>query len=211
MSFDEVESNINYKFKDKILLERALTLASADNENNNERLEFLGDAILEFLVSEKIFGESKNEGKLTKRRAALVSDEALTPVSVKLGLDKHLIKGVGDSKNKKAVPSVYEAVIAAIYLDGGIDEARKFVLSTLNFSPAASAENYKGELQEYLQSRGEPCPKYISEDIGTPQKHIFSVTVTVFNKAFKGVAEVKQQAEMLAAKAAMEYIKGLED
>lgn len=207
MNLSEVESNINYKFKDEKLLERALTLSSADNKNNNERLEFLGDAVLEFLVSEKIYDENSTEGNLTERRQTLVSDNALEPVSRKLGLDKALIRSPYDSNNKKAVPSAYEAVVAAIYLDGGINEARKFVLSTLNFTEAETTENYKGDLLKYLQSIGEQYPKYISEDIGTPQKHIFSVTVTVLGKTFKGVADGKQQAEKLAAKSAMEYIK----
>lgn len=209
MSLDEVENSINYKFKDKTLLERALTLPSAGKAENNQTLEFFGDAILEFLVSEKIYDENSDEGSLTERRKSLVSDSALAPVSRKLGLDKALIRSPYDSNNKKAVPSAYEAVVAAIYLDGGIDAARKFVFSTLNFNRASTDENYKKDLQEFLQARGEPCPKYISEDVGTPQKPIFSVNVTVFGKTFGGIAEKKQLAEMLAAKSALEYVKKL--
>lgn len=105
---------------------------------------------------------------------------------------------------------MYEAVVAAIYLDGGIDAARKFVFSTLDFSPKSQTENYKGQLQEFLQSRGESCPRYVCEDTGTQQKHIYVATVTVSGRSFKGVAEVKQQAEQAAARSAMEFLKGLQ-
>lgn len=206
MNFAEVENNIGYKFKDKSLLQRALTLASA-GENNNQTLEFFGDAILEFLVSERIYSEQSSEGELTERRKALVSDKALTPVSLKLGLDKHFIKSVGDGANKKAVPSAYEAVIAAIYLDGGIDAARRFVFSTLDFSCSSAEENYKGRLQEYLQSIGKPCPVYERRDSGTPQSPEFSVSVNLFGKTYTGVAKSVRQAEQLAAKKALSDIE----
>ncbi|MDE7306288.1 MAG: ribonuclease III, partial [Clostridia bacterium] len=157
MKFDEVESSIGYTFKDKSLLKRALTLASA-SDDNNQLLEFFGDAVLEFIVSEKIFAEGKSEGELTERRKTLVADSALAPVSEKLGLDKYLIRGKKDFGNKKAVPSVYEAVTAAIYLDGGMDEAKRFVLNTLDFSERNAVVNHKGVLQELLQSAGQSCP-----------------------------------------------------
>lgn len=210
MSLAETERRLGYAFKNKRLLERALTLPSADKSENNQTLEFFGDAILEFLVSEKIYDENSSEGSLTERRKLIVADSALAPVSVRLGLDKALIRSPYDSHNKKAVPSVYEAVVAAIYLDGGIDAARKFVFSTLDFSPKSQTENYKGQLQEFLQSRGESCPRYVCEDTGTQQKHIYVATVTVSGRSFEGVAEVKQQAEQAAARSAMEYLKGLQ-
>ena len=210
MSLAETERRLGYAFKNKRLLERALTLPSADKSENNQTLEFFGDAILEFLVSEKIYDENSSEGSLTERRKLIVADSALAPVSVRLGLDKALIRSPYDSHNKKAVPSVYEAVVAAIYLDGGIDAARKFVFSTLDFSPKSQTENYKGQLQEFLQSRGESCPRYVCEDTGTQQKHIYVAAVTVSGISFEGIAEVKQQAEQAAARAAMEYLKGLQ-
>lgn len=209
MSLEEAERNLGYSFKDKKLLERALTLPSAGKAENNQTLEFFGDAILEFLVSEKIYDESSDEGSMTEKRKSLVSDNALAPVSLKLGLDKALIRSRYDSHNKKAVPSAYEAVVAAIYLDGGIDAARKFVLSTLNFNRTSTEENFKGELQEYLQSHGESCPKYLRKDTGTPQRPEFCVSVELFGQVFTGVSGNVRQAEMLAAKSALEYIKSL--
>lgn len=204
MKLDGVERAIGYAFNDKSLLKRALTLASA-SDDNNQLLEFFGDAVLEFIVSEKIFAEGKTEGELTERRKALVADSALAPVSEKLGLDKYLIRGKKDVGNKKAVPSAYEAVTAAIYLDGGMEAAKSFVLSTLDFSERNAVINYKGILQELLQSEGNPCPEYIREDIGTPQSHRFKVSVKVFSRTFTGECDNAKGAEQLAAQAALGY------
>ena len=204
MKFDEVERAIGYTFKDKSLLKRALTLASA-SDDNNQLLEFFGDAVLEFIVSEKIFAEGGTEGELTERRKTIVADAALAPVSEKIGLDKYLIRGKMDFANKKAVPSAYEAVTAAIYLDGGMDAVKKFVLGTLDFSTKSTVVNYKGTLQELLQSLGETCPEYIREDIGTPQNHRFKVTLEVFEKIFTGEGDNVKTAEQLAAQAALNF------
>ena len=208
MNFSVVEKNIGYRFKDRRLLMRALTLASYDNKSCNETLEFFGDAILEFVVSERIFSEGISEGELTEMRKTLVSDAALTPVSERLGLDKFLIRGKQDNLNKKAVPSAYEAVTAAIYLDGGMDSAKKFVLSTLDFSADKPLVNYKGELQELLQGSGQPVPEYNRRDIGTPQRHIFKVTLNIFGKTFEAQADSVKEAEQLTAKSALAYYNG---
>ncbi|MDE7439014.1 MAG: hypothetical protein K2N23_00660 [Clostridia bacterium] len=206
----QAEKALGYTFKDKGLLQRALTVASA-SEDNNQLLEFFGDAILEFIVSERIFSEGGSEGELTERRKTLVSDVALTPVSEKLGLDKLLIFGKNDSNNKKAIPSAYEAACAAIYLDGGMDAVKNFVLSTLDFSAVTTVVNYKGKLQELLQGAGKPIPEYNHTDIGNAHKHIFEVKISLFDKTFIGEADSVKQAEQLAAKNALEYIeeKGL--
>lgn len=207
MELWKVEAKINYEFKDKNLLERAFTLASYNQESNNQTLEFFGDAILEFLVSERIYDQNKSEGQLTELRKALVSDAALTPVSEELGLDNFLIKSQNDSNNKKAVPSVYEALVAAIYLDGGMDEARKFVYSTLDFEKIPRNENFKGELQEFLQGRGLKPPEYRTFDEGTAQNPLFTVLVTIDGNTFKGVAGNKKFAEQNAAKEALKCLK----
>ncbi|MDE6585730.1 MAG: hypothetical protein K2K80_03520 [Clostridia bacterium] len=127
MDFSAAEKILNYTFKDKELLRRALTLSSYDFKKCNQSLEFFGDAIIEFIVSEKVFALDKDEGDLTNLRKSVVSDKSLGEVVRRLGLDKFLIKGEGDNNNKKAVPSAYEAVTAAIYLDGGLEAAKKFV------------------------------------------------------------------------------------
>ncbi|MDE6504987.1 MAG: hypothetical protein K2L42_03870 [Clostridia bacterium] len=204
MDFSEVEKKLNYVFKDKELLRRALTLSSADNNFNNQSLEFLGDAVLEFIVSEHIFGLASDEGALTKKRAGLVCDNSLETVSRKLGLDGNLIKGCGDTKNKKAVPSAYEAVVAAVYLDGGMAAVKNFVNSTLDYN--YKDVNYKGELQELLAKRGEEA-QYLTRDIGTAKQPEFKTVLTVAGKTFEGFAKSKQQAEKHAAQSALAYLK----
>ncbi len=202
MNFTEVENSIGYTFSDKKLLVRALTLASA-GEDNNQSMEFFGDAVLEFIVSERIYSDNLSEGELTERRKSLVSDRALAPVSERLGLEKYFIKSSSDTGNKKAVPSAYEALVAAVYLDGGMDAARQFVLSTLDFSARSAEINYKGELQEALQSRGGACPVYRRRETGTAQNPQFEVSVEVNGKTYRGVASNARQAEQNAACAAL--------
>lgn len=210
MTVREVEKALRYKFRNKKLLARALTLPSASADENNQTLEFFGDAILEFIVSEKLYTlyPDDDEGRLTDRRKSVVSDEALTPVSIRLGLADSLIRTSGDSNNKKAVPSAYEAIVAAIYLDGGMKPTKKFVYSTLDFTAEnIASDNYKGELQEILQRGGQPLPVYECEQGGTPQRPEFMATVSFMGKSFTAVAEKKNKAERLAAQKAVEYLK----
>lgn len=207
MNYPEIEERLGYVFKDRGLLKRALTLPSADPDDNNQTMEFFGDAILEFLVSERIYDEDKSEGELTEKRKLIVSDSALTPVSEKLGLPDYFIKSKHDTVLKKSKPSAYEAVLAAIYLDGGMDAARAFVNRTLSFRPVEFQKNYKGELQELLQGAGQPLPEYVREDIGTPRKPMFRSGVKVYDKVFSGEADNVKQADQIAAKSALDYLK----
>ncbi|MDE7379440.1 MAG: hypothetical protein K2N14_00160 [Clostridia bacterium] len=201
---EKVEKACGYVFKDKSLLKRALTLSSYDNLLNNETLECLGDALLTFIVAEKYYAENFNEGEITAKKQELLSDEALRPVSEKLGLDDALLRDKGDSHNKKAVPSAYEALCAAIYLDGGLDAARKFALSTL--TPLPSGENYIALLQELLQGAGESLPEYEKIMCGSPRQPEHKVTVTVRGETFEGFGENFAVAKKAAAKAAYEYL-----
>lgn len=205
MNYRQIEERLGYTFKDKKLLKTALTLASADPDDNNQTMEFFGDAILEFLVSEKIYDENSSEGKLTEKRKMYVSDEALTPVAEKLGLDKFLIRSPGDTNNIKSVPSSYEAVLAAIYLDGGLSEARSFVMRTMDFNIAVIEKDYKSRLQENYQKITQNTPKYDNENIGTPQSPEFVSRTVIFDKTFEGRGSNRKQAEQLAAKNALDY------
>ncbi len=210
MDLSLVEKNIGYTFRDKNLLRRALTLASADPDFNNQTLEFFGDAILEFIASERLYKHFRGEGEgaLTERRKSIVSDAALTPVSKSLGLDGLLTRGAGDVNNKKAVPSAYEALVAAIYLDGGMRSAKNFVFSTLDFSGGSqTAKNYKGELQEELQSRRRPLPVYEIQTVGTQREPKFRVTLKLFGKNFDAEAENIKTAEQSVAKSALDYMR----
>lgn len=201
---ENVERACGYIFKDKSLLKKALTLSSYDNENNNESLECLGDALLTFIVAERYYAENLTEGEITKKKQELISDEALRPVSERLGLDKALLKDKGDNGNKKSVPSAYEAVTAAIYLDGGLEEAKRFALSTL--TPLPDVLNYVGLLQELLQDAGENPPDYEKISAGTPQKPLHIVKVSVRGKIFSGEGASFADAKKLAAKAAYEHL-----
>ncbi|MBO5327970.1 MAG: hypothetical protein J6B04_02215 [Clostridia bacterium] len=204
VDLSSVEKRIGYVFKNKKLLLRALTLSSA-SEDNNERLEFFGDAVIQMVVSEKLYQEGGSEGDMTERRQGIVSGEALQTVSEKLGLTDFLIRGKGDVKNYKATSSVYEAVAAAIYLDGGFSAAKKFILQTADFSKRKALKNYKGELQEALQAKGMELPKYSHKNIGTPQAPYFCAEVSVLNKSFSAEAGNIKEAEQSAAKKALKF------
>jgi len=204
--FSAVERACGYTFKDKRLLKRALTLSSYDPQNNNESLECLGDALLSFIVAEKYFYKGYKEGEITHQKQLFLSDDALRPVSEGLGLDKALLHDKGDSGNKKSVPSAYEALVAAIYLDGGLDSARRFALSTL--TPLKGEVNYVGRLQELLQSRGESLPIYEKKCEGTAQSPHHTVKVTVGGKSFRAVAQTLAEAKREAARLALEYFFG---
>lgn len=200
----EVERALGYEFKDETLLKKALTLSSFDNAFNNESLECLGDALLTFIVAEKYYRENLSEGEITKKKQELLSDEALRPVSETLGLAEALLRDKGDNGNRKSVPSAYEAVVAAIYLDGGLEAAKKFALSTLK--PAPDALNYVGLLQEYLQNNREELPKYREILGGTPQRPKHMVKLTVRGKSFSGEGSNFKEAKKTAAKAAYEFL-----
>ena len=205
MDFSVIEKNCNYTFKDKELLRKALTLSSYDNDFNNQSLECLGDALLSFIVAEKYYGEGATEEGITDKKRELISDEALAPVSEELGLASALICGKGDTNNKKAIPSAYEALIAAVYLDGGLEEARKLAHSTLR--PLPVQIDYISELQELLQARGEGVPVYEKGEDGTPQEPHFTMTLNIHGKVFKGEGGSVAQAKKGAARAAYEYLK----
>lgn len=201
-----VEQACGYTFKDKELLRKALTISSYDNNFNNESLECLGDALLTFIVAEKYYNENLSEGEITEKKQEILSDEALRPVSESLGLDEALMRDKGDRTNKKAVPSAYEALAAAIYLDGGLDAVRKFALATL--TPLPTAVNYVAKVQELLQGNGESLPEYEKIMCGTPQNPVHRVKVTVRGKSFEGEGENFSQAKKRAAERAYSYLIG---
>ena len=158
--------NIGYEFKDKTLLKTALTHISRANELNiesNQRLEFLGDSILSFIVAEYIYErfEGLLEGRLTELRAAAVCEKSLAAAAKKMNLGKSLKFGKSEMRNGANKPSIlcdtFEAVLGAIYLDGGIEPARRWVLDNLSETIDAASHmdfrNYKSELQNHFQKR----------------------------------------------------------
>lgn len=158
---------LGYNFKNKDLLTRALTHSSKSAENY-ERLEFLGDGILDFVVGEYLFKQSDmDEGKLTVLRSHFVSEANLCKVFDKLQLENHVILGKSyQGKLSKAIKGdVVEAIIAGIYLDGGLEKAKEFIIKTLELKKYKSVvdDNYKSQLQELIQSSFKCKMQYITE------------------------------------------------
>ena len=219
--FAELELKLNYKFKNPELLKNALTHSSFANEEHckfgsNERLEFLGDSVLSIIVSEYIYKNFKNlpEGELTKMRAALVCEKALFSYSKELELGKFLYLGKGESHNHgEQRPSIladaFEAVLAAIYLDGGFEPAKKHVLrfisSELEHSDADAFKDYKTLLQEVIQKNPEERLVYIlTDEAGPDHDKRFTVEVHLNSNVIgSGIGKSKKQAEQEAARKAL--------
>ncbi len=220
-----IEQKLSYHFRDEGLLKLAFTHSSYANENaceSNERLEFLGDSILNYVVAEYLYETSKkgDEGELTRRRAQLVSAKPLAVLAENLGIGKHLLVGVGEGKSGgkgklNVNADLVEACIAAIYLDGGMDAAKQFVLAVLpvliSVSKTVSTilHDYKTELQEFLQEKHLPMPQYeLVSQTGSSHMPTFSVRVVVGEQSFD-VAEgkSKKEAQQNAAKVALNKLK----
>ena len=223
-NFTQIEQNIGYKFKNKQLLKKALTHTSYAYENkveSNEKLEFLGDAILEVIVSKFLFLNYNNlsEGEMTKVRASVVCENSLYQVAKKHNFSDFLFLGkseiVNDSKSRSAIlADSVEAIIAAIYLDGEIENAEKFVISNLKETIEISTKHvgmkdYKTVLQEKLQEHGDVHIEYktIGES-GPDHKKVFTVELCVNGKIIStGEGNTKKSAEMNAAKEALTKLK----
>jgi ribonuclease-3 len=216
------ESILGHTFHDKDLVQRALTHPSAVEGRNPEayyeRLEFLGDSIVGFLIAEELYARfpSMDEGGLTRIRVSVVSRTALGLVAAKLGLADAIVvgqseRGTGGRGLKSALGNVYEALVAALYLDAGMSEAGRWVLATLgpliSEDVAASLENPKSALQEMLQARGEaPVYQLVSQE-GPPHARTFKLEVLVDGKVMgSGCGHTKKDAEAAAAAAAMERL-----
>ncbi len=213
-----VEEIIGYKFKNRNLLRTALTHSSYSNEHkveSNERLEFLGDAVIEFIITEILYLEFRGrEGDMSKMRALVVSEKPLAEAITKLGLDKYLIKGVGESKNQtesKAIKcDLFEAIAGAIYLDGGIEEVKKFFnLATRDIIQGLKLNGYvddpKTKLQEILK---QSKITYSTSKSGEDHKPFYKTTVFINGvKMGHGSGSSKKQAEETAASEAINNLK----
>ncbi len=168
MDFSALENNIGYKFKDPDLITTALTHSSAINDQkntSNQRLEFLGDAVLQIIISDYLYKllPNENEGTLSKLRSLIVCADSLHVVSLPIELNEYIILGRGELLSggrgkKNIIADAYESVVGAIYLDGGYDDARNFVMSSLKdiIDRAVSGRltyDYKTTLQEYVQGK----------------------------------------------------------
>lgn len=217
-------NDIEKSFTDKNLLEIALTHRSYVNEHpenkiTNERLEFLGDAVLEFIVSEDLFNKfkDKEEGYLTALRANLVNTVNLASVAKELKLGEHLKLSKGEEEtggrtNPSLLADTLEAIIGAIFLDSGIQNAKEFIqqnilikTDTFTLKPL---KDFKSRLQEIVQAKSLPAPKYsVVEEDGPDHNKTFTVSVLVDNKSqAKGTGKSKAEAEQKAAESALKII-----
>ena len=226
--FEPLQRTIGYRFRDRGLLEHALTHTSRANEDvsggvrDNESMEFLGDALLGFVIADALFREfpESNEGEKSKTKAALVSTAALARQAERLNLGDHLLLGRGEEKTggrrKQALlADGYEALLAAIYLDGGIEAARAFILR--EFAPliadvhrhGVSGQDYKSSLQELLQARDLGLPEYrLAGTLGPDHRKQFQVEVAVQGEVVaEAIGSSKKEAEQEAARAALEKFK----
>ena len=208
-----------YTFRDPSLLETALTHSSYANEAGaayNERLEFLGDAVLGFISAEHLYKAHPNmpEGELTKLRAGYVCEQNLAAAARRLGLGELLRLGRGEKADggnarNSLLADAFEAVLAAIYLDGGLEPCRGMVrASVLSLPPAGPVRDAKSRLQEVLQGQGKPGPEYrtVSES-GPDHKKTFTVEAVIDGRpAARGTGRSKKQAEMEAAAFALERL-----
>lgn len=212
----QLEKNIGYHFRDKNLLRTAVTHSSYANENRgnisyNERLEFLGDAVLQLITSEKLFKENPDmpEGKMSKQRAALVCEDALAGYSAELNLGEFMLLGKGEeTSGGRHRPSIladaFEAVTGAIFLDGGMDNAKKFVLRFID-AAHLSLQDYKTLLQEIIQQNpGERLSYVVVGENGPDHDKSFAVEVRLNSNVIgSGKGKSKKQAEQSAAKEAL--------
>src|SRR4051812_47750197 len=222
--FESLQRAIGYRFRDRGLLEHAMTHTSRANEDvsggvvDNESMEFLGDAVLGFVIADVLFHEFPrfDEGQKSKTKAALVSTTTLARQAEQLQLGEHLLLGRGEEKTggrrKQALlADTYEALIAAIYLDGGIEHARAFIgrefaaLVAEVSQTGVAGQDYKSSLQELVQLRHGQLPEYrLLGTVGPDHRKLFQIAVVV-NGAL--IAEAsgssKKEAEQEAAKMAI--------
>jgi ribonuclease-3 len=226
--FAVLEARLGYRFRDRGLLEHALTHRSKAHEDpsggviDNESLEFLGDAVLGLVIADALcrtFPES-TEGQKSKIKATLVSTASLAELAERLQLGDHMILGRGEEKTggrrKQALlADTCEALIAAIYLDGGLEPARQFILRELGDAveeggqPHYFGRDHKSRLQEALQSLGRPLPTYrITSEVGPEHRKLFHVEVLVGSESVaRGVGRTKKDAEQEAAREALASLR----
>ena len=225
-----MERIVGYSFRDQSLLDRAVTHSSAAGDTgeaslgDNERLEFLGDAVLGMLVSDYLITAFPgwSEGQLSRGRARLVNSVSLGAAAQRLGLGEHIRLGRGEEKSggrdKPALlADLFEAVVGAMYLDGGLVPAREFVARAL-LTPTVSRQgellgrgDYKSELQELLQKNGWPVAQYnVVGQTGPDHRKVFHVEVAVAGRVTAaGSGSNKKQAEQIAAQRALEQFGGV--
>ena len=223
-----LEKVIDYRFSNPNLLEQALSHLSFCNEQENmtedssyERLEFLGDAVLEFLVSEMLFRAfpGEREGFLSRLRTAWVNEKQLARMARRINLGSYIRLGRGEHcqggcRKNSILADVYEALVAAMYLDGGIDAARKFIVAQFSGLLQGEPDNedvqdYKSQLQELLQREGGQLPSYrLVKTEGPDHRRMFQIEVVSGATLMgSGRGSSKKAAEQLAARQALTFLR----
>lgn len=220
MNYDELQYQLGHKFKNIELLELALTHKSFSSSNNNERLEFLGDSILNSIISGYLFNRFNNEkeGLLTRMRSYLVKAETLVIKAEEFALGDYikLSKGTANlSKDRKnsILEDAFEAIIGAIFIDAGWENVNEITLKIFNknllaLSTDMTFKDAKTELQELLQSKKYELPKYLIEDAGDG---CFSCSIDYQGILFKSTGHSKRIAETNVAMKVLAYIKELHE
>lgn len=218
---EHLQQSLAYQFSNPGLAQLALTHRSA-NAVHNERLEFLGDSLLGFIVAETLYtlNPQASEGELSRMRSALVNKHALATAARKLGIGEYLQLGTGEAKSggrdrDSILADTIEALIAAIYLDGGIDACAEFVKkiceSKLRIDAVATEQkDAKTRLQEFLQAQGKSLPKYEVVDIsGAAHEQVFHVSCSLSSQGAeaKGSGSSKREAEQQAAMKLLDAIE----
>ena len=219
-----MNKNFKYEFKSKNLFETAMTHSSYANEQknipSNERLEFLGDAILGVICAEFLYQnhEEMPEGELTKNRAAIVCEKSLYEVGIDIGIEESIILGKGEEANggrtrHSIIADAVEALLAAIYLDGGMTAAHSFAMSFIPKREALAIKgkafkDYKTILQEIVQKNREETLAYkLVHEEGPDHNKIFTVEILLNSNVFaNGTGKSKKEAEQMAAKSALELM-----
>ncbi|WP_338974274.1 ribonuclease III [Fusobacterium vincentii] len=216
----DLEHKLNYYFNDRNLLKNALLHKSLGNERkeyknqNNERLELLGDAVLDLIVAEYLYKNYKNasEGTIAKLKAMIVSEPILAKISRQIGVGKFLMLSRGEvmsgGRNRESIlADSFEAILGAVYMDSNLDDARVFALSHIKQYIDHIEENedildFKSILQEYVQKEFKTVPTYeLIAERGPDHMKEFEIQVIVGNYKEKAVAKNKKKAEQLSAKA----------
>ena len=203
--FAEIEGRLGYEFHNKDLLKIAFTHSSYSNTyggKDNERLEYLGDAVLQLVVTEWQFLRDRqaSEGKLTAERQKLVCKDALDSAVDGLDIMRHLLAAGGEENiGEKAKSSLFEAVTAAIYLDGGYEAAKKFIYAHGNLEIVRTSNNAIGELKEYLESLGKADAEYDFWQSGKDHAPVFKCEARALGEKALGEGKSKKEAKTTAA------------
>ena len=215
---ESLENKIGYHFTNRALLDTALSHSSYANErpdtDSNERLEFLGDSVLGMTVADHLYGKAGKmpEGRMTRLRAELVCEQSLVRAARKIGLSEHIMLGHGEAQSGgKTRPSIVadavEALLAAIYLDGGIESAKAFVERFI-LDESVEVSDYKTLLQEHVQQNKGQSPIYeIIGEEGPDHLKLFRARVILEGQNLgEGEGRTKKEAEQASAKAALEEL-----